>query len=135
MVTLLGKKQAYFLCGFGLVSSKTTAIAIQTKTLTIMKKFVNEIIYFSSLFERIMLATQHKAISISPNTSTNTFVLSIPCTTGVSTITARNTWPALSQMFANRSICEEVNSYLLDNTDVIDYDICSIAQQGQRGRR
>ena len=81
----------YFLCGFGVVSTRTAAANNQTTTLIIIKKVVYDIIYISFLFAKMMLVPQQRSISIIPNTNTKVFVLSIPCITGVSTITARNT--------------------------------------------
>ena len=124
----------YFLCGFGAVSTRTTAANAHNKTLIMIKKIVSDdIIYFSILsflFAKMMLKPQQSAVSIRPNNITSIFELSNPCTIGVNTITARNTWPALSKMFAKRSICAEVNSRLPDNKDDI-YLSLSIAQQVQ----
>jgi hypothetical protein len=81
----------YFLWVFGVESARTIPTNSQTTTLIMMKKTVNDINYLSFLFANKILPDQHITVSIVPNTSTKIFVLSIPCTTGVSIITAKNT--------------------------------------------
>ena len=66
-----------------------------------------------------MLNPQQRVVSIKPNIITGIFALSNPCTIGVSTITARNTCPALSKIFAKRSICAGVNSLLDNKNDIL----------------
>ena len=89
--------------------------------LIMIKKTVNDIDYLSFLFAKITLPVQQTATSIAPNPNTNISALSIPRITGVSTITAKNTWPTLSRIFAMRSICAGINSRLLEKINNICY--------------
>jgi hypothetical protein len=94
----------YLLWGFGAVRISTAATKSHKTMLKIVKKTVNDIDYLSFLLAKRILPVQQATTSIAPNTSTNISALSIPCTTGVNTITARHACPALSKMFAKRSI-------------------------------
>jgi hypothetical protein len=122
----------YFLCGFGVVNRSTAPTESHTATLIMIKKTANDIDYLSFRLAMMILPVQQTAAFNAPNTTTKRVILSIPCRIGVSTMTAKNTWPKLSRIFSRRASCAEVNSRLLDKEKVIYMRYYSIAYISSR---
>ncbi|HYT45888.1 MAG TPA: hypothetical protein VEP90_26410 [Methylomirabilota bacterium] len=74
----------------------------------------------SFLLDKIKLTVQKNNTPIAPNSNTQIFLVSTPCTSGEITNTTKTPCPALSKIFDNLSIWFGVNTGFLGKKNSID---------------